>query len=71
MDEASNALGDFGLSLIKLCKFEDDEGSALGQYTQQGAATRSLASTCKIAGQVSPQNMPTFWTPFLMSPHHM
>ncbi len=52
MDEAGNALGDFGLSLIKLCKFEDDEGSALGQYTQQGAATRSLASTCKIAGQV-------------------
>ena len=52
MDEAGNALGDLGLSLIKLCKFEDDEGSALGQYTQQGAATRSLASTCKIAGQV-------------------
>ena len=53
MDEAGNALGDFGLSLIKLCKFEDEEGAALGQYTQQGAATKSLASTCKSAGQVS------------------
>lgn len=52
MDEAGNALGDFGLSLIKLCKFEDDEGLALGQYTQQGAATKAIATTCRSAGQV-------------------
>lgn len=52
MDEAGNALGDFGLSLIKLCKFEDVEGAALGQYTQQGAATKAIAKTCRDVGQV-------------------
>ena len=52
MDDAGNALGDLGLSLIKLCKFEDEEGGALGQYTQRGAATKAIATTCRHAGQV-------------------
>jgi len=53
MEEAGNALGDFGLSLVKLCRFEDDEGAALGLYTQQGAATKRISADCKRTGTVS------------------
>ena len=52
MEEAGEALGDFGLSLVKLSKFEDEEGSAMGQYTRQGAATTSIAADCKRTGTV-------------------
>lgn len=52
MDEAGSALGDFGLSLIKLSKFEDEEGSGTGPHTQQGAASRSLAADCRRTGMV-------------------
>ena len=52
MEEAGNALGDFGLSLVKLCKFEDDEGAALGVYTQQGAATKRISADCRRTGMV-------------------
>lgn len=53
MEEAGNALGDFGLSLVKLCKFEDDKGSSLGVYTQQGAATKRISADCQRTGMAA------------------
>ncbi len=70
MEEAGNALGDFGLSLVKLCKFEDDEGSALGVYTQQGAATKRISADCKRTGMVRTPPPPPSPTPSQAPPLH-
>lgn len=53
MEEHANALGDFGLSLIKLSKFESEEGSSLGRYTHQGAATNAISAETRRTGTVS------------------
>lgn len=53
MEDQAIALGDFGLSMFKLCKFESDEGACLGRYTHQGAATNAIAADAKRTGAVS------------------
>ena len=54
MEEAAVALGDLGLSLVKLAKSEQEEGSCLGSYTHETAATASVAAEAKKTGTVSP-----------------
>lgn len=57
MSEAGNALGDFGLSLIKLSKFEDERGVSLGAYTRQAAASKAMAADSRRTGMVRFQTL--------------
>ena len=52
MEEAGDALGDLGMSLIKLSKYEDEEGGACGAYTATTAACKSMAAESKRVGMV-------------------
>ena len=43
-------MGDFGLSLVKLGKYEDEEGSKCGQYSELGVGARSVAADARRVG---------------------
>ena len=47
-------LGDLGLSLIRVAKYEDEEGTAkCGQYTDMGAGARSVAADSRRVGMAA------------------
>lgn len=46
-------LGDLGLGLIKLAKFEDETGATCGQYSDWGAACKTMAADTRRVGMVS------------------
>lgn len=46
----SAVLGDLGLSLVKLGKYEDEEGSKCGQYSELGVGARSIAADARRVG---------------------
>lgn len=45
-------LGDLGLGLIKLAKFEDEAGAACGPYSDWGAAAKTMAADTRRVGMV-------------------
>lgn len=52
LEDYGNVLGDLGLSLVKLAKYEDEEGSANGSYTDQGAAAKQISADARRVGMV-------------------
>ena len=52
MEEAAISLGDFGLSLIKLAKFEAEQGTAISKYTHENAATSGISADARKTGMV-------------------
>ena len=51
-EEAGAVLGDLGMALIRLAKFEAEQGAASAGYSATGAASRSLAADCQRTGKV-------------------
>jgi len=45
-----SVMGDLGLSLVKLAKYEDEEGSKCGQYSELGVGARSVAADARRLG---------------------
>ena len=45
-------LGDLGLALIKVAKFEDEEGARSGAYTLSASASKAIAAEAKRVGTV-------------------
>ena len=43
-------MGDFGLALVKLGKYEDEEGASCGQYSEMGVGARALAADTRRVG---------------------
>jgi len=53
LEDVGNVLGDIGLSFIKVAKFEDEDGLRCGQYTESGAACKSIASDSRRIGMAA------------------
>ncbi|PRW57356.1 sorting nexin 2B [Chlorella sorokiniana] len=49
-EELGAVMGDFGLSLVKLAKFEDEEGTKCGQYSELGVGARAVANDARRVG---------------------
>lgn len=43
-------MGDLGLSLVKLAKYEDEEGSKCGQYSELGVGARAVGADARRVG---------------------
>ena len=52
LDEVGSAMGDLGLALIKLSKFEEEEGGRTAPYSNSAAAAATMAADCKRVGMV-------------------
>ncbi|GAB4824150.1 hypothetical protein N2152v2_011196 [Parachlorella kessleri] len=52
-EELGQVLGDLGLALIKLAKFEDETGMQCGQYSDWGAACKTIAADARRVGMSS------------------
>jgi len=53
LEEVGNVLGDIGLSLIKVAKFEDEDGLRCGQYTESGTASKVVAADSRRIGMAA------------------
>lgn len=53
LEDMGNVLGDIGLSFIKVAKFEDEDGLRCGQYTESGAACKSIAMDSRRIGMAA------------------
>lgn len=53
LEDFSNVLGDLGLSFIKIAKFEDEDGSKTGVYTDSGAASKQLSADTRRLGMAA------------------
>lgn len=49
-EEMGAVMGDLGLSLVKLGKYEEEEGGKCGQYTEMGVGARSVAADARREG---------------------
>ncbi|KAL4859717.1 5'-3' exoribonuclease 2 [Chlorella vulgaris] len=49
-EEMGAVMGDLGLSLVKLGRYEDEEGSKCGQYSDLGVGARAVATDAKRVG---------------------
>ena len=58
-EEAGAVLGDLGMALIRLAKFEAEQGTASAAYSATAAASRSLSADCQRTGKVRPAHL---WT---------
>ena len=47
-------LGDLGMALIRLAKFEGEQGVASSTYSASAADCRSLAADCQRTGKARP-----------------
>ncbi|KAK9805542.1 hypothetical protein WJX72_004051 [[Myrmecia] bisecta] len=52
-EDVGNVLGDLGLSLIKIAKFEEEEGTKCGQYTESAAHSKTISADAKRFGMAS------------------
>lgn len=52
-EEVGTVLGDLGLALIAMAKYEDEEGAKTGSYTDSSAAARDIAADARRVGMVS------------------
>ena len=52
-EDTGAVLGDLGLALIRLAKFEEEEGAAkCGTYSELGVGARAVAADARRAGMV-------------------
>ena len=51
-EEMGNVLGDLGLALIAMAKYEDEEGAKTGSYTDSSAAARDISADARRIGMV-------------------
>ena len=51
-EETGGVLGDLGMALIRLGKFEDEDGTACGAYSASASASRSIAADTRRIGKV-------------------
>ena len=54
-EEAGGVLGDLGMALIRLAKFEGEQGVASSTYSASAADCRSLAADCQRTGKAGPR----------------
>ncbi|CAL5229150.1 g12424 [Coccomyxa viridis] len=52
-EEMGNVLGDLGLALIAMAKYEDEEGARTGSYTDSSAASKDISADAKRVGMTS------------------
>ncbi len=52
LEEVGGVLGDLGLALIKVAKYEDEEGARSGAYTLSASASKAIAAEAKRVGTV-------------------
>ncbi|EFN57618.1 hypothetical protein CHLNCDRAFT_142705 [Chlorella variabilis] len=52
-EEMGAVMGDLGLSLMKLAKYEDEEGSKCGQYSDLGVGARAVGADARRVGQAA------------------
>ena len=60
-EEMGNVLGDLGLALIAMAKYEDEEGARTGSYTDSSAASKDISADTRRVGMVridAPANAP-------------
>ena len=50
MEKVADAFGDFGLSAIKTSKFEEEEGTRNGKYSESGEHIRAVSQHLKASG---------------------
>lgn len=51
-EEMGNVLGDLGLALIAMAKYEDEEGARTGSYTDSSAAAKDISADSRRVGMV-------------------
>ena len=51
-EEMGNVLGDLGLALIAMAKYEDEEGARTGSYTDSSAASKDISADTRRVGMV-------------------
>lgn len=51
-EEVGTVLGDLGLALIAMAKYEDEEGAKTGSYTDSSSAARDIAADARRVGMV-------------------
>ena len=51
-EETGGVLGDLGMSLIRVGKFESEDGTSCGAYSASAAASRSIAADTTRVGKV-------------------
>ena len=64
-EEMGTSLGDLGLALIAMAKYEDEEGAKTGSYTDSSAAARDIAADARRVGMVGSLGRPVHlfrWT---------
>jgi sorting nexin-1/2 len=52
-EHTGNVIGDLGLSLVRLGKYEDEEGSKCGEYTELGAGARAIGTEARRVGMTA------------------
>ena len=58
-EEAGGVLGDLGMALIRLAKFEGEQGVASATYSASAPDCRSLAADCQRTGKARPHESPS------------
>ena len=64
-EEMGTVLGDLGLALIAMAKYEDEEGAKTGSYTDSSAAARDIAADARRVGMVGSLRLSVYhlrWT---------
>lgn len=51
-EDLGTALGDLGMALIRLAKYEDEDGAKTGSYTDSSAAAKDISANSKRIGNV-------------------
>lgn len=51
-EEVGNVLGDVGLALIAMAKYEDEDGTKTGSYTDSSAAAKDISADSRRVGMV-------------------
>jgi hypothetical protein len=51
-EELGTALGDMGMALIKIAKYEDEEGARTGAYTDSSTAAKDISANSRRVGMV-------------------
>ena len=52
LEETGGVLGDLGMALIRVGKFESEDGSQCGSYSASASASRSISADTTRVGKV-------------------
>jgi len=52
-EHTGNVTGDLGLALVRLAKYEDEEGSKCGEYTEIGAGAKRIGADARRVGMTA------------------